>query len=150
MLRLRSHPGRGTSFHSRSSVVYGKLLKVVRLCRLPPATHAHAHAHARFSYARDYRVCVGVCVCVGVKLGHRTVWKPLDATSSWIPRTARTLRTPENTVMVQQSLSTHAIICTQIHLQLLMSLPSLRSSPSPSKQPELGCTERFSHRPSIS
>ena len=71
-------------------------------------------------------MCVGVrvrvCVRAGVKLGHLIVSMPLDVTSSWTPSTARSLRTPENTVTVQQSLSPYSIIYRCIHILLLVLL----------------------------
>lgn len=67
--------------------------------------HACTCAYCTGGSAGDYRnkfSCdMMVCLFVGAEMSHPILLKPLDATSSWVPRTARTQRTPENTAMVQ-------------------------------------------------
>lgn len=101
----------------------GESMGVVQLSRLPPPQQLDTDTHTC-----TCRWCIGgnagdayVCVFVGVKLGLLIVSRLSDATSSWIQRTIRTPRTPENTVMVRQSLSTHIIICTSFTAATLLS-----------------------------
>lgn len=108
VLLVHSQLGSGANVHGTLSLWESP--KVVQL------SETDTHMNTLFEF-------LGLCVFAGVRVACLTVSKPLDARSSWIPRTVRSLRTPENTVMV-----THTCILTFI--------PSLSK---PSKQLVPGC-----------
>lgn len=108
VLLVHSQLGSGANVHGTLSLWESP--KVVQL------SETDTHMNTLFEF-------LGLCVFAGVRVACLTVSKPLDARSSWIPRTVGSLRTPKNTVMV-----THTCILTFI--------PSLSK---PSKQLVPGC-----------